>query len=356
MDHLKIFHYLLGTLVLSTFLVETGLSQKPYRVGTTSANFLEIGYGSAGSAMGDAYASVVTDLSAIYWNPAGLAFMPQSQALFEYQPWVANINTLFTGVGWVSPSIGTLAVGLFQSDYGAMEVTTLEQQDGTGELFTPRDYCFALSYARQLAQWFAFGASGKYVTSQIWHLNAHALALDLGVVVTTRFFSTTGERSDGMKIGMSIANYGTRMKYDGIDLINPIDILPDEAGNYRDAPGQFRLNQWELPLIFRLGFAVDPYVQTNHRLTLAVDALHPNNNSESVNVGAQYQLRLPGVGEFYLRSGYKGLFMLNSQFGLSFGGGVQLRLLNNVGIKLDYAFRSTAILGNTHAYSIGLLF
>ena len=31
-----------------------------------------------------------------------------------------------------------------------------------------------------------------------------------------------------MNIGMSIANYGTRMKYDGLDLLFPIDILPKE--------------------------------------------------------------------------------------------------------------------------------
>ena len=47
-------------------MVVIALGQKPYRVGTTTANFLEIGYGTAGIAMGDACVSSVNDVSAIY--------------------------------------------------------------------------------------------------------------------------------------------------------------------------------------------------------------------------------------------------------------------------------------------------
>ena len=48
---------------------------------------------------------------------------------------------------------------------------------------------------------------------------------------------------------MSISNYGTRLQYDGIDLLNPIDIAPFEDGNFADVPGQFRPGQWELPFL-----------------------------------------------------------------------------------------------------------
>ncbi|MCA9731186.1 MAG: PorV/PorQ family protein [Deferribacteres bacterium] len=337
-------------------LSSQAFAQKPYRVGTTTANFLEIGFSGAGNAMGDAYVSVVRDLSGIYWNPAGLAYMQQSEAQFFYQPWVADISTSFTGVGLVLPTIGTIGLGLFYTDYGDMEVTTVRQQEGTGERFSSTDFAATLSYSRQLAEWFAFGGSLKYVSSSIWHVKAHAAALDLGVIIETPFFSPTSQRKDGLNIGMSISNYGTRMKYDGLDLLNPIDILPEEQGNYRDTPGQFHLQEWELPLIFRVGVSFNPIVIDNQRITLAVDALHPNNNSESVNLGAQYQLKLPTAGLFYLRGGYKALFMQDAEFGLSMGGGMELRFMGNVGLKLDYAYRGIGILGKTHSYSVGVLF
>jgi hypothetical protein len=332
------------------------LAQKPYRMGTTTASFLEIGYGTSGTAMGDAAVSALHDVSSVYWNPAGMSYMEQSEAVFSYQPWLVGINTAFAAVGLVIPRLGTLGLNLIQVDYGDMDVTTIEYQEGTGEKFSATDFAFGFSYARKLAQWFGFGATGKYVSSRIWHTHATALAFDLGVIVQTHFFSPTGNREQGMAIGMSISNYGTKMRYDGIDLIQPIDILPYEQGNYRDVPGQFRLESWELPLIFRIGFSVKPLYSERHELTLAADALHPNNNSESLNIGGEYRVNLPGTGTFYLRGGYKALFMPDSEYGLSFGGGMVLRMMNNTAVRVEYAYRNIGILGRVHAYSFGVLF
>jgi hypothetical protein len=185
----------------------TFAQQKPTRVGTTMANFLEYGFGSAAASMGDAYVSMVEDVSAIYWNPAGLAFMPQNEAQFVIQPWILDIKSTFAAVGLVVPSIGTLGLGLIYTGYGDMEVTTLTMQEGTGEKFTANDYAVNLSYARQLTNWFSFGANAKYIASKIWHMNASAMAVDLGVIVQTPFFGQGGARERGVRLGMSISNY-----------------------------------------------------------------------------------------------------------------------------------------------------
>ncbi|HPG38866.1 MAG TPA: PorV/PorQ family protein [bacterium] len=350
-----------GLIVLTMMILLSGFNnssfaQKPYRVGTTSANFLEMGFGSAGGAMGEAYVSMATDLSAIYWNPAGLGYMDQSEVQFTYQPWFVDINTSFTAAGLVIPRVGVLALGIYQVDYGDMKVTTLDQQTGTGEFFSANDFAFSFSYSRKLAEWFSFGASAKYISSKIWHTSSSAAAVDLGVMLNTHFFSPTGKKDDGMAIGMSIANYGTKMKYDGMDLIFPIDLSADEYGNYRDVPGQYRLQGWELPLIFRVGMSVNPIVIGKHRLTVSIDALHPNNNSESINLGAQYMMKMPAIGSFYLRSGYKALFMDESEYGATFGGGFVLRFMNNIGLKLDYCYKDIGMLGYVHSYTMGFLF
>jgi len=331
-------------------------TNEPYRVGTTAANFLEIGFGSTGNAMGDAAVASVEDLSALYWNPGRLPYMRQSEAQFMYQPWFADINTSFAGVGLKAQGIGYFALGLFQVAYGDMKVTTMQQQDGTGEFYTANDYAFSFSYGRKLAQWFAFGASFKYISQKIWHSSASAMAFDLGMVVDTDFFSPTGNRSDGLTIGMSIANYGTRMKFDGMDLMQPIDLYPFEAGNYAYAEGQFKTMEWELPLIFRIGAALHPVASAKHKLTVEVDALHPNNNSESVNVGAQYRYTIPGFGDFFLRGGYKALFMVESHYGASFGAGLKYIMMKNVAIRIDYAFRDIGLLGKMHAYTFSVLY
>lgn len=346
---------ILGMIFLVALTVDL-FANKPYRVGTTAASFLEMGIGSAASGMGEAQVGVVRDLSSVYWNAAGLAYMDNSEVQFSYQPWIADIDVAFIGGGVALPRIGTLALSITSMNYGRTGVTTLEMQEGTGETYQATEYAAAFSYARKLAQWFAFGASGKFISSNIWHMKAQAMALDLGVLVNTHFLSPTGERAHGMTIGMSISNYGTRMRYDGMDLLRPIDILPDQNGNYKDVQGQFRLQQWELPLVLRLGVAVYPIVTRSQKLTVAVDALHPNNNSESLNFGAEYGYLIPGTGRFMVRAGYRGLYMDESEYGLTFGAGVHLMLLGNKLVKIDYAYKDVGILGYSSIFTLGVTF
>ena len=332
------------------------LAQEPIRVGTTTANFLEIGYGTAGCGMGDAYVSMAKDLSAIYWNPAGLAYLKKQQALFVYQPWFVDSQLMLSSVGFNIPTIGTFAISMVGLNFGTMDVTTLAQQEGTGEKFNAVDQSFVISYGRKLATWFATGASLKSISSQVWHLRASAFAFDLGVLINTPFFSPTGNPREGLTIGMSISNYGTKMSYDGMDLLFPIDILQEEDGNYAYAEGKFALQEWDLPLIFRLGISVNLIYTDYHQITVSTDALHPNNNSESVNIGAQYLMRIPTFGKLYARCGYKALFMDKSEYGPTVGFGVRLNTLFNTGIDLGYAYRSMGILGNSESIGIGIYF
>lgn len=341
-------------MILLTLMLSTLSAQKPYRVGTTACNFLETGIGSDGMAMGDAFVSIPGRISSFYWNPAGLAYIKGGEFLFMQQPWLVDINTTAFVGSYVVPRIGTISAGVHHIDYGDIDVTTLSMQEGTGEQYTANEYSFTFGFARRLAQWFAFGANAKYVSSQIWHSKASAMAIDLGALVSTGFFSMSGEQEDGIKIGMSISNYGTKMQYEGIDLVYPIDIKPDEWGNFKDVPGQFRLDEWELPLIFRIGVSYRPINNTYSVFTLAADALHPNNNSESVNVGTEYELKIPGTGSLFIRAGYKGIFMVESMYGPTFGGGIKLNMLGNTALKIDYAYRDIGVLGNVHVYTLGI--
>jgi hypothetical protein len=325
-------------------------------MGTTTAGFLEIGVGGAGIAMGDAYVAAAEDMSAIYWNPAGLALMENNEAMFMYQPWLVDVNSMFAGAGLYIPRLGTLAIGLAGLNYGNIDVTTLEYQMGTGEQYTAYDYNLNLSYARSLVDWFAFGASFKYVTSKIWHSNASAMAVDLGVLVQTPFFSPSVREEDGMRIGMSISNYGGRMRYDGYDLLFPTDMSPEQDGNYQNLQAKYKMSDWELPLLFRVGLAFHPLVLGNQRLTVEVDALHPNNMSEYVNVGGEYKFMMAGFGDLCLRAGYKGLFMVDSNYGPTFGGGIKFYLSPTMAVRIDYAYRTIGALGDVHATSFNISF
>ena len=89
------FRYILIASLLIMIPLE---GQMIYRYGTTAANFLEIGVGSDGNAMGEAYVAVTDGLSSIYWNPAGLASLEDPSVSFMMQPWIVDINMLLLQV------------------------------------------------------------------------------------------------------------------------------------------------------------------------------------------------------------------------------------------------------------------
>ena len=324
--------------------------------GTTGANFLEIDVGSAATAMGGAYVSVVNDLSAAYWNPAGLGYINSKQTFFMYQPWIADISSMYTGFAVNYQDYGTIAFTMNYIGYGNEPVTTVSNPEGTGEFYSANEFSASISYGKRLVDWFSFGISGKYISSNIWHMNASAAAIDFGVLVTTNFFSPTNKRSQGMKVGMSISNYGTRLRYDGIDLMTPIDPEPDEFGNYDNVEGLYKTSDWELPLIFRMGFSVQPIFLQKFRTIISVDALHPNNNNESVNIGTEFTYLIPGKASFFLRGGYKGLFLKDSEYGLTYGGGFRFYMSNFSSFDIDYTYKTLGVLGDVHLYTFKFSF
>ena len=81
MNLIKTSRYFVGGIVI--FLHATTLfAGSP---GSTTANFLKIGIGARGSAMGEAQSAIANDVNASYWNPAGLSTLRfQEISLMHY--------------------------------------------------------------------------------------------------------------------------------------------------------------------------------------------------------------------------------------------------------------------------------
>ena len=344
--------------VFLLFVLFAVVCQAQYRYGTTAANFLEIGTSSNAVGMGEAFVSLADDAISAYWNPAGLANVNGFEFGISSQDWVIGIRHSTFAAAVNMGNLGVISAWFTDFDYGSIEVTNIGNQNGTGEYYSANELAASLAYGKHLVDWFSFGSSLKIVGSNIWHSSARATALDLGVIVKTNFFSKTKKRNDGMRIGMSISNYGSKIRYDGIDLINPIDILENENGNYENVIGQYRTESWELPLIFRLGSSIKPIVNDFHTLIISVDVLHPNNNSESINMGSEYSMQFPGGNIFFLRGGIKGLGIAQAnetkEFSsielpfstITFGLGYEKSIVKNKSIGIDYSYQSIGILGN----------
>ena len=126
--------------------------QNVTKTGTTAAKFLSIGIGPQAIAMGGAYTAVAHDVSALYWNPAGIAAIDQMQAMFSYASLYEGIHMNYLGLIIPSGETGDFGISVTALNYGAIGVTTEASPDGTGETYAPASYAFGLSYARNITQ------------------------------------------------------------------------------------------------------------------------------------------------------------------------------------------------------------
>jgi hypothetical protein len=314
------------------------------KTGTTAAQFLKIGVGSRASAMGSAYVALANDASAIFWNPAGLARLNSHEAILAHSEWLADINYDFGGVVIKMGDAGVIAASLTILSMGEMMVRTELEPEGTGEYFSASDACAAITYSRSLTDRFSIGMNFKYIRQGIYHMNANGFAFDVGTLFTTQFH--------GMRIGMNIANFGTKMRMAGKDAKIFVDINPDASGSNATLPAHLETQSWPLPLLFRVGVAMDPVNARRHRVTLAVDALHPNDNSERVNAGMEYSFRELVA----LRCGYQSAWGLDAEDGLTLGGGLRYQMAGAMAVKLDYAYADWGRLSNAQRLSLGIEF
>lgn len=316
------------------------------KVATTSAAFLEIPVGAAAVGMGGAFVSVANDASALYWNVGGISTIGKFDLQIANMEWIGD--TRFNFVGLVLPlgDFGTMGFSFTALSMDDMAVRTVEKPEGTGEFFSVGDISLGISYARNLTDRFSLGFTIKYIQEKIRHMTAQGFAIDAGTLFRTDILG-------GMIIGASISNFGTDMKLEGRDTRYFISVDETKQGSNNQIPTNIELDSWDLPLIFRLGLSTNAIQNDIYRFTVTLDAIHPNNDYESLNVGGEFAF----MEFFIIRGGYNALFLTDGEGGLSLGVGVNSTLLfSDTMFQFDYAFRDFGRLQNVHMFSLEFKF
>ncbi len=333
-------------IVLSLFLT-TFLYGKTFRkVGTSAAQFLKIGVGARALALSGAFGAIANDANTVYWNPAGMVTLKNIAWTGSHTNWFADISHKYSAL--VIPVSGGSALGLSATfvTMGEEEITTEANPQGTGYFWDASDIAVGLSYARWMTDRFAIGFSAKYISQQIHNETASTFAVDLGTYLKTGY--------KGIVIGMCFANFGGNLKLSGRDLIRAYDPNPTNTLN-ANVDTRLYTEPWPLPVTFRVGIAMDIagmgdkiIASENNRLTLAIDGIHPNDDSEKLNVGLEYAWQ----EILFARFGYGTGYDLN-QF--AYGAGLKFDIGGSV-FLLDYALAPYGELDEVHHFTIGLNF
>jgi len=326
--------------ILLTVCIAATASAEWSQVGASGAQFLKIGVGSRYQAMGEASVATANDVYAMYWNPAGLVEVENWSVGFTNVNWLADVDLNYVGMAHYFEDVGTFGFSATVLSMDDQEITTFEEQEGTGDYFSASSYSFGLTFARQLTAKFAFGASVKYVGENIYNESATTVAMDFGTLLYTGLSS--------LRIGMSITNMGPEMEFTGSDLDVSYD--DQQGGGANDAVGaSLKTTPYDLPMTFRVGMAYDVDTGPNSMLTLSGEIKHPNDMHQQGALGAEYTFN----DRFFLRGGYK---IDYDEEGLTLGGGMNTTLTKNTTLLIDYSWQDFGRLDNTQRFSVGFAF
>lgn len=175
----------LFTIVMLGFLTTT-FAQK------YSNEFLSIGVGAAAQSMGNAQVAGVSDVTAGFWNPAGLTQVETDlQVSFMHAEWFASIGNYDYLAGVKPLSNGKRALGLSIIRFGIDNIPntlSLYKSDGTINYdnikpFSAVDYAFLMSYAQKMKnEKLSIGGNVKVINRRIGPFaTSWGFGLDLGL-------------------------------------------------------------------------------------------------------------------------------------------------------------------------------
>ena len=303
--------------------------------GTTGAPILQVPMGARAVGMGTAYTGVADDVSAIFYNPAGLSNLNHREISFmvlksyaDQQIEYIAAATPLTRPGLMGDGYAAIGASVLLSQNGSIEVNRTDSAGqflGSSSIKAGGDFVASFAYSERVAHFeiptkdeditfhHYLGFSAKWIRSTLAdQFSASTFAGDVGYFLRVPEWRLTG--------GVSILNLGGEMTF--IDEGDP------------------------LPVTLRAGFAYDPILpdrwisRRDQALLVAVDVEYLSREEQYfANLGLEYSF----LRRHALRVGYR---FKQDTVGLTFGFGTAWR-----GIEIDYAWALASDLGNAHRFA-----
>lgn len=331
--------YVFATLALAAGLTALApvTAHSQAKVGSTGMQSLELEVSARGMAMGGAFTAVVDDISAIFYNPAGLSYLYYKEVMFTHITLPADIQLNYFAIGLPLESIGgVLGVGGTFLSTGDILRTTYENPFGfdafgNQEFFSAGEYALTVSYGRYLTDRFSVGFTLKYIGSDLEEVSATGWAADVGTLYNTGFRD--------FKVAMAITNFG-----------------PDMRHIETDTP---------LPINFHFGAAINIIESDDHLAVFSMEGSHPSDNLEKYNAGMEYWFQ----DKYALRGGMRinndldaqfsiidGSIQRESGFGFTGGLGLRLPISEERELRFDYAYQNYKVLTEVHRFTFSVVF
>lgn len=173
-------------------LVALPSSVSAQKIAKYGADFLAGGVGGRALGMGGVHVGITNDVSAIYWNPAGLSGLMYPQISYMHaERFAGAVSFDYAGAAIPISKASTVGITLIRSGVDDIPVTLnawdieRNQPKPNPENFIERisaaDYAFMLSYARSISDDLTIGITGKVIRRSIGDFaDAWGYSFDIG--------------------------------------------------------------------------------------------------------------------------------------------------------------------------------
>lgn len=285
------------TLLLLFLINELSLS------GGQPGAFLRRGVGGHALAMGNAYTSVASDASALYWNPAGLSEIKQRELFGMFSVLTLDRQQLFFSFGYNFSDLFSAAIGW--NKFGVNNIDGRDRAGNPTQMFDDSENSIMLALSKQFGM-VSFGITGKYLHHSLFDKSATGFGLDVGV---------RAQFLEMLFAGLVVQDIGSSLRWNT----------------------QSELKE-KIPLNMRGGISFQPTFISG---LAAIEISKVGENNIVFHTGAEYRI----IEFFGVRVGYDGE-------NVSFGGMVKPPL-DFLDIQLDYA-ATNDIIANGYVHHISL--
>ncbi|MCE5270461.1 PorV/PorQ family protein [bacterium] len=355
--------------------------------GVRAAEFLTIPVGARGIGLGDAYTAVADDISAIWYNPAGLGFLQNTQIMGTMVDYTMDLKYSYL-CGATPVGDGSVVLGAFFGylDIGEMKITTVSTPNGDGRVFGAYDFQMGGTVAYTFSDRFTGGLSLKYVHQDVFNnLSGNAFAIDAGGIYHTEFAGRE------VKLAFAVQNLGTNVTMRGslLDVsVSPEGrgetgeaSIPDGYGDYSNDPlaimrrttreGQYKTHTYHLPTVVKMALSYNLYTSGGLNW-LATGEINRNSYMPlSYSTGSEVSFNFTEYISAALRLGWK---IQTDEYtddtdntgiayngddptfrGFSCGGGIK-RNVKGKTLEFNYAYRNKGRLSSDNFFTVAFGF
>ena len=332
-----------GFWFLMTLLLAASSARGQTKVGTAIGEFTLIEPSARIAGMGNAGVALNEGLQSVYYNPAAIGGLQRSAVQFTHSEWLAGIQYDYVAASMPVQYWGALFASVTALNSGEIDVRTVDAPLGTGEKYDVSDVALSVGFGHTFSDRFSAGLQLNYLSETIWHSHVNVVTGSVGTVYRLT--------EDGMQLGASITNFGTKARFDGRDLAIQYDNDPDRYGDNGALPGYRATDDFPVPVLFRLGLSYPRSLGSAGTVRVLADAFHSSSNTECISSGVEWRWR----NLLALRTGYQNLGQEDSEVGLTAG----LGLRGNVSaqeFEFDYAWADQGRLERSHRFTFVLSF